>query len=79
MKMFWICEFLDSLTAKDGARHIAAREKKFLMFKRKKDAKKYLYEVLNHSDEYIRDCVCFEKISLEEAKKLFGNYKYEII
>ena len=24
-------------------------------------------------------CVYFEKISLEEAKKLFGNYKYEII
>ena len=77
--MFWICEFLDSLTAKDGARHIAAREKRFLMFKRKKDAKKYLNEVLNHSDEYIRDCVCFEKISLEKAKKLFGNYEYEII
>ena len=46
---------------------------------KKKDAKKYLHEVLNHSDEYIRDCVCFEKISLEKAKKLFGNYEYEII
>ena len=77
--MFWICEFIDSLTAKDGARHIAAREKKFLIFKRKKDAKKYLDEVLDLGDEYIRDCVYFEKISLEEAKKLFGNYKYEII
>lgn len=77
--MFWICEFLDSLTAKDGVRHIAAREKKFLMFKRKKDAKKYLNEVLELGDEYIKDCVCFEKISLEEAKKLFRNYEYEII
>lgn len=77
--MFWICEFVDSLTAKDSARHIAAREQRFLMFKRKKDAKKYLNEVLNHSDEYIRDCVYFEKINLEKAKKLFGNYKYEII
>ena len=77
--MFWICEFVDSLTAKDGARHIAAHEKKFLMFKRKKDAKKYLDEVLDLGDEYIRDCVCFEKISLEKAKKLFGNYEYEII
>lgn len=77
--MFWICEFLDSLTAKDSARHIAAREQRFLMFKRKKDAKKYLNEVLDLDDEYIRDCVCFEKISLEDAKKLFGNYKYEII
>ena len=77
--MFWICEFVDSLTAKDSARHIAAREQRFLMFKRKKDAKKYLNEVLNHSDEYIKDCVYFEKISLEEAKKLFGNYEYEII
>lgn len=77
--MFWICEFIDSLTAKDSARHIAAREQRFLMFKRKKDAKKYLNEVLNHTDEYIKDCVYFEKISLEEAKKLFGNYEYEII
>ena len=77
--MFWICEFVDSLTAKDSARHIAAREKKFLIFKRKKDAKKYLDEVLDLNDEYIRDCVYFEKISLEEAKKLFGNYEYEII
>lgn len=77
--MFWICEFVDSLTAKDSARHIAAREQRFLMFKRKKDAKKYLNEVLNYTDEYIRDCVYFEKISLEEAKKLFGNYEYEII
>lgn len=77
--MFWICEFVDSLTAKDNARHIAAREKKFLVFKRKKDAKKYLNEVLELSDEYIKDCVYFEKISLEEAKKLFGNYEYEII
>ena len=77
--MFWICEFFDSLTAKDSARHIAAREQRFLMFKRKKDAKKYLYEVLDLGDEYIRDCVYFEKISLEEAKKLFGNYEYEII
>ena len=77
--MFWICEFVDSLTAKDSARHIAAREQRFLMFKRKKDAKKYLDEVLDLDDEYIRDCVCFEKISLEEAKKLFGNYEYEII
>ena len=73
--MFWICEFVDSLTAKDSARHIAAREQRFLMFKRKKDAKKYLNEVLNHSDEYIKDCVYFEKISIEEAKKLFGNYE----
>ena len=77
--MFWICEFFDSLTAKDGARHIAAREKKFLIFKRKKDAKKYLDEVLDLNDEYIKECVCFEKISLEDAKKLFGNYEYEII
>lgn len=77
--MFWICEFVDSLTAKDSARHIAALEQRFLMFKRKKDAKKYLHEVLNHSDEYIRDCVYFEKISLEEAKKLFGRYQYQII
>ena len=77
--MFWICEFIDSLTAKDGARHIAAREKKFLIFKRKKDAKKYLDEVLDLGDEYIRDCVYFEKISLEEAKKLFRNHEYEII
>ena len=77
--MFWICEFVDSLTAKDGARHIAAREKKFLIFKRKKDAKKYLDEVLDLGDEYIRDCVYFEKISLEEAKKLFRNHEYEII
>ena len=77
--MFWICEFVDSLTAKDSARHIAAREKKFLIFKRKKDAKKYLDEVLDLGDEYIRDCVYFEKISLEEAKKLFRNHEYEII
>ena len=77
--MFWICEFVDSLTAKDSARHIAAREKKFLIFKRKKDAKKYLDEVLDLDDEYIRDCVYFEKISLEEAKKLFRNHEYEII
>ena len=77
--MFWICEFVDSLTAKDSARHIAAREKKFLIFKRKKDAKKYLDEVLDLNDEYIRDCVYFEKISLEEAKKLFRNHEYEII
>ena len=77
--MFWICEFIDSLTAKDSARHIAAREQRFLMFKRKKDAKKYLDEVLDLNDEYIRDCVYFEKISLEEAKKLFRNHEYEII
>ena len=77
--MFWICEFIDSLTAKDSARHIAAHEKKFLIFKRKKDAKKYLDEVLDLNDEYIRDCVYFEKISLEEAKKLFRNHEYEII
>ena len=77
--MFWICEFIDSLTAKDSARHIAAREQRFLMFKRKKDAKKYLDEVLDLNDEYIRDCVYFEKISLEEAKKLFRNEEYEII
>ena len=77
--MFWICEFVDSLTAKDSARHIATREQRFLMFKRKKDAKKYLDEVLNLNDEYIRDCVYFEKISLEEAKKLFRNHEYEII
>ena len=77
--MFWICEFIDSLTAKDSARHIAAREQRFLMFKRKKDAKKYLDEVLDLGDEYIRDCVYFEKISLEEAKKLFRNHEYEII
>ena len=77
--MFWICEFFDLLTAKDGARHIAAREKKFLIFKRKKDAKKYLDEVLDLNDEYIRDCVYFEKISLKEAKKLFRNHEYEII
>ena len=77
--MFWICEFVDSLTAKDSARHITAHEKKFLIFKRKKDAKKYLDEVLDLNDEYIRDCVYFEKISLEEAKKLFRNHEYEII
>lgn len=77
--MFWTCEFFDSLTAKDGARHFVARERKFLLFKRKKDAKKYLDEVLDLSDEYIRDCVHFDKISLEEAQKLFRNYEYEII
>ena len=77
--MFWFCEIFDSLTAKYGARHIIASKGKFLLFKRKKDAKKYLDEVLDFGDEYIRDCVHFEKIRSEEAKKFFKNYEYEII
>lgn len=66
--MFWMCEWFD----KEGI-HVLGENGKFVLFKRKKNAILYLNE---------RD-VNFEpnivKISLEEAKKLFGSYKYEII
>lgn len=77
--MFWICEIFDSLTAKEGARHILSNRETFLLFRKRKDAKKYVDEVLSLPDEYIEQCVHFEKIQLKELKKLFGNYEHEII
>ena len=42
----------------------------FILFKRKRDEKAY-FENANFDPYY-------EKVTLEEAKKLFGNCKYEI-
>lgn len=67
-KMFWICDWFDS----DG-RHILGKKGKFLLFKYKKNAVDYLEE----KDANFKPNII--KISLEKAKKLFGNYEYEII
>lgn len=66
--MFCICDWFDS-----NGRHILGRGNKFLLFKRKKNAVVYLEEQNANFEPNIT------KISLEEAKKLFGNHEYEII
>lgn len=66
--MFWICDWFDH----DG-RHVLGGNNRFLLFKRKKNAVTYLEEQNANFEPNIT------KISLEEAKKLFGNYEYEII
>lgn len=66
--MFWMCEWFD----KEGI-HVLGENKKFILFKRKKDAKNYLDEKDANFEPNI------VKINLEEAKQLFGNYEYEII
>ena len=42
----------------------------FILFKRKRDAKAYFEDAC--FDPF------YDKVTLEEAKKLFGNHKYEI-
>lgn len=55
-----------------GCEHYAiAKNKVFLLFKRKRDAKEYFVDA-NFEPNY-------EKVTLEEAKKLFGSYQYQII
>lgn len=55
-----------------GCEHYAiAKNKVFLLFKRKRDAKEYFADA-NFEPNY-------EKVTLEEAKKLFGSYQYQII
>lgn len=55
-----------------GCEHYAiAKDKVFLLFKRKRDAKEYFADA-NFEPNY-------EKVTLEEAKKLFGSYQYQII
>lgn len=66
--MFWICNWFDS-----NGRYVLGRDKKFLLFKHKKNAVDYLEEQDANFEPNII------KISLEEARKLFGNYEYEII
>lgn len=66
--MFWMCEWFD----KEGI-HVLGENGKFVLFKRKKNAILYL----NERDVNFKPNIV--KISLEEAKKLFGSYKYEII
>lgn len=66
--MFWVCDWFD----RDG-QHVLGRNNKFLLFKRKKNAAAYLEEQDANFETNII------KISLEEAKKLFGKYEYEII
>jgi len=66
--MFWICNWFDS-----EGRHVLGENGKFILFKRKKDAKKYLDEKETNFEPNI------VKISLKEAKQLFGKYSYKII
>lgn len=66
--MFWICDWFD----RDG-QHVLGRDDKFLLFKRKKNATAYLDEKDANFEPNII------KISLEEAKRLFGKHEYEII
>lgn len=55
-----------------GCEHYAiAKNEVFLLFKRKRDAKEYFADA-NFEPNY-------EKVTLEEAKKLFGRYQYQII
>ena len=55
-----------------GCEHYAiAKDKVFLLFKRKRDAKEYFADA-NFEPNY-------ETVTLEEAKKLFGSYQYQII
>ena len=68
--MYWICEWLDE---HEGIQYVLGRNDKFLLFKRKKNAIAYLDENDANFEPRIT------KVSLEEAKKLFGKYEYEII
>lgn len=78
--MYWICEFFDSYTAKDATSTLLAEQGTFLVFKRKKNVKKYLLENTSIGDEYFKECVHLEKIiGLNAVNKFFGNYKYKII
>lgn len=66
MKQYWLCRW------DVGCEHYACGENStFILFTRKRDAKKY-FENANFEPYY-------EKISLESAKTLFGNYNYKII
>lgn len=51
-------------------RYTLAENGTLILFKRKRDAKAY-FENANFDPYY-------EKVTLEEAKRLFGNCKYEI-
>lgn len=66
--MFWICDWFDN-----NGRHVLGSNDKFLLFKRKKNAISYLDEKDANFEPNII------KISLEEAKKLFGKHECEII
>ena len=66
--MFWICDWFDR-----NGQHVLGRNDKFLLFRRKKNAVAYLEENNANFEPNII------KISLEETKKLFGKYKYEVI
>ena len=66
--MFWICDWFD-----DNGQHVLGRDKKVLLFKHKKNAVDYLKEQNANFEPNII------KVSLEEARKLFGNHEYEII
>ena len=64
--MYYLC------TWSAGCENYAiAKDKVFLLFKRKRDAKEYF---ANASFE-----PHYEKVTLKEAKKLFGRHQYQII
>lgn len=52
-------------------KYAVAKDGVFLLFKRKRDAKEY-FAGANFEPLY-------EKVTLEEAKKLFGGHQYQII
>ena len=64
--MYYLCTLSDG-----GEKYAIAKDGVFLIFKRKRDAKEYFTNA-NFEPHY-------EKVTLEEAKKLFGRHQYQII
>ena len=64
--MYYLCTW-----SAGGENYVIAKDGVFLLFKRKRDAKEYF---ANASFE-----PHYEKVTLEEAKRLFGRHQCQII